>query len=118
MNPILKWLETKFSRHSATVEVDEWRPPVEVRVDRAENAEDEYTVEVDCSGEYQNRAANDSQVKDIPMPDIYENDDTVVQRQLNVLNKSLLDTTQTEGFDPYNTGRHETSKVWKSSSSK
>ena len=29
MNRILKWLETKFSRHSAAVEADECHAPVE-----------------------------------------------------------------------------------------
>jgi hypothetical protein len=117
MNPILKWLETKFSRHSATVEVDEWRPPVQVRVKSTEKAEEEYTVESSCGGVYPDRVENRRQEKEASMPDIYACDDTVAQRQLETLNEPPLEPGESAGFDPYNSGRFDTSKVWKSSSS-
>ncbi len=46
MKSILKWLETKFSRHADTVEADEHHTPVRVTVTPEENAKEEYTVEV------------------------------------------------------------------------
>ncbi len=118
MKRILHWLEATFSRHSVTIGADARRPPVEVRVKRTENAEEEHTVELCCGGEYRDRVENHRQVEDIPMPDIYACDDTVAQRQLNVLNKSPLDASESAGYDPYNSGRFDTSKTRKSRSSK
>ncbi len=42
MKRVLKWLETKFYRHSAAVEVDE--PHTTVRVKTKDTAEEEYCV--------------------------------------------------------------------------
>jgi hypothetical protein len=118
MGRILNWLETKFSRKSATIEANQWRPPVAVRVKRPENAEEEYTVESSCGGAYPDLVENNRQGKDVPMPDIYACDDTIAQRQLEDLNEPPLELGESAGSDPYNTGRFDTSKVWKSSSSK
>ncbi|MCK5326400.1 MAG: hypothetical protein KAJ57_10330 [Woeseiaceae bacterium] len=118
MKRILNWLETKFSRHSATIGTDEWHPSVEVRVKRTENAEEENTVEISCGGEYRDRVESHRQVKDVPMPDIYACDDTVAQRQLNILNEPTLDDGESAGFDPYNSGRFDTSKTRKLRSNK
>ena len=118
MKRILNWLETKFSRHSATIGADEWHPPVKVRVKRTESAEEEYTVEISCGGEYRDRAENHRHVKDVPKPNIYACDDSIAQRQLNILNESPPDADESAGFDPYNTGRIDTSKAWNSRSGK
>ncbi len=118
MKQILKWLETKFSRHSAANEADEWRPPVQVRVKRTEKAEEEYTVESSYGGAYPDHVENNGSGKDVPMPDNYACDDTIAQRQLSILNESPLDEGESGGFDPYNTGSYDKSKVWKSSDSK
>ena len=118
MRRILNWLEAKFSRHSATIEADEWHPPVEVSVKRIKNAEEEYTVEVSCGSEYPERVENHRQVKDVPTPNSYACDDTIAQRQLNILNESPPDADESAGFDPYNTGRIDTSKAWNSRSGK
>ena len=118
MKQILKWLETKFSRHSAAIEADEWRTPVQVRVKRTEKAEEEYTVESSCGGAYPDHVENHRPGKDTPMPDNYACDDTVAQRQLDILNEPPLEDGESAGFDPYNTGRFDISKAWKSSSSK
>ncbi len=118
MKQILKWLETKFSRHSAAIEADEWRPPVQVRVKRTEKAEEEYTVESSCGGVYPDRVENHRQRKDAPTPDSYACDDTVAHRQLSILNEPALDTGESAGINPYNTGRIDTSKMWGSGSRK
>ena len=118
MKRILNWLETKFSRHSATIGTDGRRPAVEVSVKRTENAEEEYIVEISCGGEYRDRVEKHRQVKDVPVPDIYACDDTVAQRQLSILNEPTLEDGESAGFDPYNSGRFDTSKTRKSRSSK
>jgi hypothetical protein len=115
MKQLLKWLETKFSRHSAA---DEWRPPVQVRVKRTEKAEEEYTVESSYGGAYPDHVENHGPRKDVPMPDNYACDDTIAQRQLNILNESPLDEGKSASFDPYNTGSYDKSKTWNSRSSK
>jgi len=118
MKRILNWLETKFSRHSAAIEADEWLPPAQIKIRPPKIVEEEYTVEVSCGGEYPERVESHKQGKDVPLPDSYACDDTVAQRQLSILNELPLDAGESAGFDPYNTGRFDTSKVWKSSSSK
>ena len=70
MKRILKWLETKFSGHSAAVEADEHHTPV----------------------------------------DEYVSDDAITQPALRTLDESLLDASESIGFDPYNSGSFETSK--------
>ena len=96
MKRILKWLETKFSRHSAAVEADEPDTPVgvtvRVRVKPKDIAKEEYSVEVA--------------------------DDTITQRALGILDESSLDASESTGVDPYNSGSFDTSKMWKSRSRK
>ena len=46
MKSILKWLQTKSSRHVDTVEAEEHHGPVRVRVTPKENVKEEYTVEI------------------------------------------------------------------------
>lgn len=118
MRRIFDWLGTRFSRHSAAIEADERHPPVEVRDERTKNAEEKYVVEISCGGEYRDRVENHRQVKDIPVPDNYASDDTIAQRQLNILNEPPLDLSGSAGFDPYNTGRIDISKAWGSHSRK
>ncbi len=91
---------------------------MEVSVKRTENAEEEYIVEISCGGEYRDRVEKHRQVKDVPVPDIYACDDTVAQRQLSILNEPTLEDGESAGFDPYNSGRFDTSKTRKSRSSK
>ena len=104
MKRIIDWLGTKFSRNSATIEADEWRPPVQVRVERTEKAEEEYTVGSSCGGAYPDHVENHKQGKDASKPDSYACDDTVARRQLRFLNEPALDAGESARFDPYNTG--------------
>ena len=67
MKRILKWLEPKFSQHTAAVE-----------------------------GENSVR------------------DDTIAQPKLSMRYKLSLDTNESAGVDPYNSGGFDSSKAWKS----
>ena len=107
MKRVLKWLETKFSRHSAAVEADERHTPVGVRVKPKDIAEEEYSVEF----------AFDEPGENVLIPDKYA-DDTITQRALGILDESSLDATESSGVDPYDTGRFDASKMWKSRSRK
>ncbi len=91
MKQFLKWLETKFSRHSAAVEADEQHTPVGV-------------------AEVPSRDENHAAGKDIQMPNLYDCDDPYKQQQLKTPDESSLDATESIGIDPYNTGIFETSK--------
>ncbi len=88
MKPILKWLETKFSRHV------ELHVPVGVRVTPQENVEEEYTVEVGFDEE------------------------VTTEPELTILSDSSLDATESAGFDPYDTGCFDSSNKWGSRSHK
>ncbi len=120
MKRFLKWLETKFSRHSAVVEADEPHTPVgvRVRVKPKDIAEEEYRVEVAFDAAVPGQVESDEPGKDVLMPDIYGFDDTNTQPALTILKESsyeVIELTGNEviespGFDPYNSGSFETSK--------
>jgi hypothetical protein len=88
MNRFFKWLETKFSRHSAIAEAEELHVPVGVSVTPKENVKEEYTVEVGFD------------------------QDTATDPELTILSDSSLDATESAGFDPYDTGCFDPSKTW------
>ena len=90
MKRVLKWLETKFSRHSAAVEA-----------------------------EVPKRDESQAPGKDLQMPNIYDCDDPYKQQQLKfwedglkltTLDESVYEVSESPGFDPYNSGSFETSK--------
>ena len=120
MKRFLKWLETKFSRHSAVVEADEPHTPVgvRVRVKPKDIAEEEYSVELAFDASVPGRVESDEPGKDVLMPDIYGFDDTNTQPTLTILKESSYDVIESTGFeviestgfDPYNSGSFETSK--------
>ncbi len=90
MQRILKWLETKFSGHSAAVEVDE-----------------PYS-----------RVKSHEPGKNVLIPDKYVSNDTITQPALRILDGSSLGVSESTGFDPYNSGSFDTSKSWDSRSRK
>ncbi len=112
MKRFLKWLETKFSRHSAAIEADEPDTPVSVRVrvKPKDIAKKEYSVEVAFDAAVPGQVESDEPGKDIQMPNIYDCDDPFKQQQLKTLDQSSPDDSESTGFDPYNSGSFETSK--------
>ncbi len=112
MKRFLKWLETKFSRHSAAIEADERHTPVgvRVRVKPKDIAEEEYSVELAFDTSVPGQVESDEPGKDIQMPNIYDCDDPFKQQQLKTLDQSSPDASESIGFDPYNSGSFETSK--------
>ena len=112
----LKWLETKFSRHSAAVEADERHTPVgvTVKVKPKDIAKEEYSVEVAFDASVPGRVESDEPGENVLNPDKYA-DDTMTQRALGILDESSLDASESTEFDPYNSGCFDPSKKWKSS---
>ena len=110
MKRFLKWLKTKFSRHSAAVEADEPHTTIRVRVKPKDTAEEEYSVEVAFDASVPGRVESDKPGKDIQMPNIYDCDNPFKQQQLKTLDQSSPDAGKSTGVDPYNTGSFETSK--------
>ena len=94
MKRILKWLETKFSQHSAAVEADETHSPIGVRP--KENAKEE-------NNENAKEENNDS-------------DHTPILATLTILEEPPFVVFESTGFDPYNSGSFDTSKTWESHS--
>ncbi len=82
MNGVLKWLESKLSRHSAVIDANEPQSP--------------------------GRVQSHESGKDILMPDIYGFDGTMTQRLLRILDDSSPDDSESAGSDestggdPYN----------------
>ncbi len=113
MKRFLKWLETKFSRHSAIVEAEELHIPVGVRVTPKENIKEDYTVELAFDAAVPGQVESDEPGKAIQMPDIYDCGDPFKQQQLKTLDQSSPDASESTGFDPYNSGSFETSKTRK-----
>ena len=105
MKRFLKWVETKFSRYSATVEADERHTPVGV-------------------AEVPDRVESHEPGKDIQMPNIYDCDDPFKKQQRKTLNESSLDdsesagSSESTGVDPYDMGCIDTSKSRESRSRK
>ena len=118
MKRLFKWLETKFSRHSATVGVDEPHTTVRVRVKPKDTAEEEYSVEVAFDASVPGRVESDKPGRDIQMPNIYDCEDPFKKPKLNIRYKSSPDACESTGFDPYNSGSFETSKSRESRSRK
>ena len=80
MKWFLEWLETKFSRYSVAVEVDEH--DTSVGVTTKENAKEENSA----------------------------SDRTPTVPKLTILEESSLDVIESTGYDPYDSGSFETSK--------
>ncbi len=127
MKRFLKWLETKFSRHSAAVEADEPHTTIRVRVKPKDTAEEEYSVEVAFDASVPGRVESHGPEKHIQMPNIYDCADPYKQQQLKfwegglkltTLDKSSYEASESTGFDPYNSGSFETSKSRESRSRK
>ena len=118
MKRFLKWLETKFSRHSATVGVDEPHTTVRVRVKPKDTAEEGYSVEVAFDASVPGRVESDKPGKDIQMPNIYDCEDPFKKQQLKTLDQSSPDASESTGLDPYNSGSFDTSKSRESRSRK
>jgi len=85
MKQILKWLETKISRHSPVIDSDAPQSP--------------------------GRVQSNEPRKDVPIPNIYDCDDPCKQQQLKILEESPFVVFESTGYDPYNSGRFETSKL-------
>ena len=115
MKRVLKWLETKFSRHSAVVEADEHHTPV--GVSPTESAQEEYSVEVAFDASVPGGVESDEPEENVLILDKYT-DDTITQRTLGILDESSLDPSESTGVDPYNSGSFDKSKGWKSRSRK
>jgi len=117
MKRFLKWLETKFSRHSAAVEANEPHTTVRVRVKPKDTAEEEYSVAVAFDASVPGRVESDEPGENVLNPDKCA-DDTSTQPALTMLKESsyeVIELTGNEviespGFDPYNSGSFETSK--------
>ena len=108
MKRFLTWLETKFSRHSAAVAADERHTPAGVRP--MENAKEEYSVEVAFDAEVPGQVKGHELGKNVLIPDEYVSDDTT-EPELSILDESSPDASESTGFDPYDTGRFDTSKT-------
>ena len=81
MKRFLEWLETKFSRHSAAIEANE--RDTSVGVTTKESVKEENSA----------------------------SDRTATVPKLTILEESSLEIIESTGYDPYNSGSFETSKL-------
>ncbi len=104
MKRILKWLETRLSRHSPVDDADEPQSTVKDKVRTGQVAQKETSVEPGLDMGKSGRAENHEPGKGIPMPDIYASDDTITEEVLKTFDESSLDDSESPGFNPYDTG--------------
>ncbi len=104
MKRVLKWLETRLSRHSPVNDADEPQSPVEDSVRTGEVAQKEKSVESSLDAGVHGRAESREPKKVVPMPDIYASDDTITEEILKDFDESSLDDSESPGFNPYDTG--------------
>jgi hypothetical protein len=116
INRTLRWLKAKLSSQSDGDEIDKPSPPPIAGTERAEQPDAEYTLESTYAGEFDRHVRDIKQGIGFPMPDIYATGDTVTQPQLEPVEEEPLEAAESMGFDPYNTGRLDTSNAWNSQS--
>ena len=115
MKRFLKWLETKFSRHSAAVEADEPHTTVRVRVKPKDIAKEEYSVEVAFDAPVPGRVESDEPRKNVLKRNKHAgaigplSDPAVIESVRDAMSQEL-GSSRERGFDPYDTGSMETSK--------
>ena len=122
MKRFLKWLDTKFSRHSAATESDECHTAIEVRPE--ENPKEELRVKPAFDAEVPGRVESDEPGKKVLIPGKYADDDTITQGDLRILDEWSPEDSESDqsgestGVNPYNSGSFDKSKSWKSRSPK
>jgi hypothetical protein len=123
MRWFLKWLETKFSRHSAAVEADERHAPVGVRVKPKDIAEEEYSVEVAFDASVPGQVESAEPGKNVLKRNKHAgaigplSDPAVIESVRDAMSQEL-GSSRERGFDPYDTGSLDTSKTRESRSRK
>ena len=120
MKRFFKWLETKFSRHSAIDKAEELHIPAGVRVTPKENIKEDYSVNVEIGfdPEVSGRIESHGSEKNVLIRNRDASDDTTTQPMLKILSDSSLDANKSAGIDPYDTGCFDMSKTWGSRSHK
>ncbi len=118
MKRFFNWLESKFSRHSASAEAEVVHIPVGVRVRPEENIQEDYTVEVGFDPEMSGQIENERPGKNVLIQDKKADQAMETDQELSILSDSSLNANQSAGVDPYDTGCFDTSKMWKSPSPK
>jgi len=88
MKRVLKWLESKFSRHSSDVEEDDSHTPVTVETKDIVSEE---------NGDYDHSDT---------VPELT----TLEEPSIEVTESTEIEIIESTGFDPYNSGSFETSK--------
>ncbi len=115
MKRILKWLESKFSPHSAAVEADEPHTTVRVRVKPKDIAEEEYSVELAFDASVPGRVESDEPGETVLKRNQHAgaigplSDPAVIESVRDVMSQEL-GSSHERGFDPDDTGSLETSK--------
>jgi hypothetical protein len=113
MKHIPKSQETEFSQHTATADADE--PYTFVGVRPMENPKEESSVDVDFDAKVSGQVKTDASGKNVLIRDKDASDDT---SELRLLDESSLSDSESDEFDPYNSGSFDMSKsrLWKSGS--
>lgn len=113
MKGVLKWLETKLSRRSATADPEEPDIPVGVGVRAKEDGGKECRVDVEVrfDAKMPSRVVSDGPRKNVLTLDKNVDQEPVTEPRLKILGDSSLDASESIGVDPYNTDRFNTSKT-------
>jgi len=107
MKPIPKSQETKFPQPTNAADTDE--PHTSVGGNLMENPKEESSVEVDFDAKVSGQIETDTTGKNVLIRDKDASDDT---SELRLLDESSLDDSESDEFDPYNSGSFDMSKSW------
>lgn len=124
MQRFLKWLGTRLFSRQSTAGPHDSRPRLRVvppsprtaTSDRrpAHENQPENVELVDFDTEIGGRIEDAGPGKNVLIRNKYLREDTGTHETLKIIDDSLIDSGETAGFDPYNTGQFDRSKTWKS----
>lgn len=122
MKRFLNWLGTKLSPPKATPKPDLTQTGTQLRQSgiqrrrparRAKQAVPDRQPEfVDPNSRLEGRIENRGPGKNVLMKSKFVREDTGTHETLKILDESYIDTQESEGIDPYNTGRFDRARNW------
>jgi len=127
MTSFLKWLKQKLSPGDSPDDPSSNRPAARInpaprrRNPPAPPKRDEKPQipdSLDYSSDGPDRIVDGGPGKNVLVRNRYVREDTGTHETLKILDDSVLESKETEEFDPYNTGRFDRSKSWDAPSRK
>lgn len=85
---------------------------------KTENSKSTQSQAVEFAGEVEGKIVDGGPGKNVLIPNKYLREESGTHDTLKIVDDSLLQATDEDGIDPYNTGRFDRSRSWDSSRSR